>query len=188
MTTLWIDFVNSDWRDHVGRGRHEDRLEKPEWTRAFLARWELGRLNLDSRETQTALRDLRSLLQRFVSTLVEGRRIGVEDLDALNGYLAAREVRSRLEKEEGSFRVRLVPTAQGLDAVLFAIAVSFAELLVQGDASRLRICDNPHCGWVFYDTTRSRTRRWCDDGCGNLMKVRRFRKRKRSTGAATGRK
>ena len=81
-----------------------------------------------------------------------------------------------------SARARLVPKKPGLHAVLFEIASSFAAFLVEGDPDRLKLCDNPDCQWVFYDTTRRRTRRWCEDACGNLMKVRRFRAKKRKGG------
>ncbi|UOK61501.1 CGNR zinc finger domain-containing protein [Paenibacillus sp. OVF10] len=34
---------------------------------------------------------------------------------------------------------------------------------------------------MFYDDTRSRTQKYCDDKmCGNLMKVRRFRAKRKS--------
>ena len=64
----------------------------------------------------------------------------------------------------------------GLDALLLAIVESFAAFLAEGDPSRLRVCENADCRWVFYDSTRSRTRRWCAGSCGNLIKVREFRR------------
>ncbi|MGA2590961.1 MAG: CGNR zinc finger domain-containing protein [Bryobacteraceae bacterium] len=36
------------------------------------------------------------------------------------------------------------------------------------------------CGWMFLDTTRNRSRQWCDmRDCGNRAKVRRFREKRR---------
>ena len=59
------------------------------------------------------------------------------------------------------------------------IAGSFAQATQQGELSRFRICTNPDCLWVYYDDTRNRSKRYCDDKmCGNLMKVRRFRAKK----------
>ncbi|MNW66741.1 CGNR zinc finger [compost metagenome] len=61
------------------------------------------------------------------------------------------------------------------------IASSFAAALVEKETSRFRICENPDCLWVYYDDTRNRSKRYCDDKlCGNLMKVRRFRARKKA--------
>ena len=175
----WTDFVNSDERDYRGRDPRQDRLDDPQWLRRFLDRWELGRINVRSPRTRSALRELRELLQRLIRALAEGRPLGDRSLDELNRYLEARPVLTRLKRQAGALRIQLVSTARGPEAVLFGIATSFAEFLVEGDPSRLKLCENPDCAWVFYDTTRSRTRRWCADNCGNLMKVRKFRQRKK---------
>lgn len=88
------------------------------------------------------------------------------------------------------YRLRLGPARTGLEAVLSDIAASFAEVLVEGDPSRIKICEDPDCKWVFYDHSRNRTRRWCEgaSACGNLLKVRRFRERKKkaATEASSG--
>lgn len=179
MANLWADFVNSDERDYRGRGPRVDRLDDPAWLDGFLRKWCLRVPGARRPEVREALRRLRGVLQRIILPLAEGHAPADQDLAALNRYLAARPVRPRLERHEGAWRVRLESAARGLDAALFSIAVSFAELLEKGDPARLKCCGNPDCRWVFYDTTRSRTRRWCADNCGNLMKVREFRKRKR---------
>ncbi|MCL6580471.1 MAG: CGNR zinc finger domain-containing protein [Firmicutes bacterium] len=47
-----------------------------------------------------------------------------------------------------------------------------------------KVCANADCGWLFYDDSRNRSRRWCDGRyCGNLIKVRRFRAKVRSSAA-----
>ncbi len=180
MAYLWADFVNSDERDYRGRDPSRDRLDDPRWLDGFLKKWCLRAPGARHPEARQALRRLRDLLQRMIIPLSEGRPPSDQDLAALNRYLAARPVRPHVERHEGAYRVRLESAATGLDAALFAIAVSFAELLEKGDPSRLKLCGNPDCRWVFYDTTRSRTRRWCAHNCGNLMKVREFRKRRGS--------
>ncbi|TMC65135.1 MAG: CGNR zinc finger domain-containing protein [Chloroflexota bacterium] len=38
-------------------------------------------------------------------------------------------------------------------------------------------CENPDCRWVYYDESANQNRRWCEDSCANLMRVRRFRAR-----------
>ncbi len=178
MDLLWIDFINSDWHDPLGKAPGRDELDDPAWLRRLLDRWSLRKVDVRSRDTQAALRDLRSLLQAFVRTLVRDGSLRPAELAALNRYLAARPVTSRLEIEDDAFRLRLTPTAKGLDGVLFSVAESFAVFLAEGDPTRLKLCENHDCRWVFYDTTRSRTRRWCADSCGNLIKVREFRRRK----------
>jgi predicted RNA-binding Zn ribbon-like protein len=52
------------------------------------------------------------------------------------------------------------------------IALELAEI----DTSRLRRCDRPACNLVFYDTTRSGTRRWhAESPCGSRERQRRYR-------------
>ena len=70
MNLLWIDFVNSDWHDPLGKTPDRDELEDHAWLRALLDRWRLPKVDPRSRDTQAALRDLRTLLQTFVRTLV----------------------------------------------------------------------------------------------------------------------
>ena len=74
----------------------------------------------------------------------------------------------------------MVPHASGVTRALGEVAASFAELLATGDPTRIKVCANRDCGWVMYDESRNRTRRWCEStGCGNLIKVRRYRERHR---------
>jgi predicted RNA-binding Zn ribbon-like protein len=56
------------------------------------------------------------------------------------------------------------------------LALSIEALLVSGEMSKIRACDNPDCRWLFLDTSKNHTRRWCDMKiCGNRMKARRFK-------------
>jgi predicted RNA-binding Zn ribbon-like protein len=180
MDQLWIDFVNSQAHDALGHGRDEDRLERPGWLEAFLERWSLASIDAGRPAVRQAFRELRDVIRACTARIAAGKPARAADIAALNGYLRAQPVVAQLQKDRGVFRMELVPVASGLDGVLSAIARSFAEFLCQGDAGRLKLCENPDCQWVFYDATRSRTRRWCADSCGNLMKVRRFRARRRS--------
>lgn len=74
-----------------------------------------------------------------------------------------------------------VPARRDWDWVLSEIAADFGDLLAFGERSRMKLCANPECRWVFYDETRNRSRRWCISAeCGNVSKVRAFRARKRA--------
>jgi len=53
-----------------------------------------------------------------------------------------------------------------------------ADLLADRDALRIKICDGCDCDWLFIDKTKAGRRRWCDTKtCGNLARVREFRKK-----------
>ncbi len=181
MDEPWIELLNSDWHDYLGRGEAKDRLDDPQWVRTFLAGWDLPDRIVSAKATRVALGELRSVLRRFVDRAVAEESLTEEDLEALNTVLAAQPVVRRLERSGSAYRMRLDPVRSSLGAVLAEIAKSFADMLIEGDLARIKLCENPDCRWVFYDRSRSRTRRWCEgaSGCGNLLKVRRFRERQK---------
>ncbi len=86
-----------------------------------------------------------------------------------------------LEPGEEGHGLVLVAVSSGIEQVAGAVAASFAAMLALGEWSRIKVCTNPDCGWVMYDESRNRSRRWCDKTeCGNLIKVRRHRRKRRA--------
>lgn len=192
MDMLWLDFLNTDYHDWRGTGKDEDRLERADMVKRLLDTWQLSAPIPPSTLELTELRELRRWLRQLTERLVGGGTLTSEDLAKLNSYMETFRVAYRLEAEppeksghEARLHYRLKEKPQGQDwtEVQGAVAASFSRMLAHHEPGRIRICDNPDCLWVFYDDTRSRTKRFCDDTmCGNLMKVRRFRaKRKPET-------
>ncbi|MFC4948148.1 CGNR zinc finger domain-containing protein [Pseudonocardia sp. GCM10023141] len=59
-----------------------------------------------------------------------------------------------------------------------ALATAYLAIRAGDGWSRLKVCASPDCRWAFLDTSRNRSRRWCDmAGCGNRAKNRTFRER-----------
>jgi predicted RNA-binding Zn ribbon-like protein len=59
--------------------------------------------------------------------------------------------------------------------------LSALSVLTGSDLSRIKRCPGDHCGWLFYDATKNRRRRWCEmEVCGNRAKQKRRRRRDRS--------
>ena len=174
---LWIDFINSDARDHLGRGNHEERLQQATWVREFLRKHQLKSITIRSSADLAILQKFRARLRRWAESLISGQSLTKSDVAALNRHLIGHQIRTVLAQDDDSFRLDLVPTTGGVDYLLTTVAISFARFLVDGDPRRLKTCDNADCLWLFYDSTRSRTRRWCAVGCGDLIKVREFRQR-----------
>jgi predicted RNA-binding Zn ribbon-like protein len=66
---------------------------------------------------------------------------------------------------------------------LAALAIAWSEIAVTGEAARLKRCSEHTCAWVFWDTSKNRSRRWCSMRvCGNRAKARRYAARQ-SAGA-----
>jgi predicted RNA-binding Zn ribbon-like protein len=63
-------------------------------------------------------------------------------------------------------------------APLWLLAQEAADLLLSNRVAQLRSCASDTCRWLFLDTSKNHTRRWCDmKVCGNRMKARRFHAR-----------
>jgi predicted RNA-binding Zn ribbon-like protein len=63
---------------------------------------------------------------------------------------------------------------------LWMLAQSLSELMTSTALERLRACGSETCRWLFLDTSKNHTRRWCDMKiCGNRMKAQRFHARLR---------
>lgn len=103
------------------------------------------------------------------------------DVEALNGALGEAMARARIELRgaEGCCGWCWDEDEKALDRPLWPVLRSAAELLTTQDVSRVRVCDAETCQWLFLDTSRNRSRRWCDMRvCGNRAKARRhYRKR-----------
>ena len=182
MDPLWAELINSDWHDYRGGGRQEDRIENTTWLRQFLARCGARSRPLPGPAGRDALRNLRAALGCSASALMAGKVPGRRDLEAINQCLAGDPFTRRVAAGGAGFTVKLVSRAEGITRALGEVAGSFAQLLATGDPARIKICANTDCAWVMYDESRNRTRRWCEStGCGNLIKVRRYRQRHRRT-------
>jgi predicted RNA-binding Zn ribbon-like protein len=123
--------------------------------------------------------------QRLHTSLRElfGALIGKEALlrdrvEPINEVLRVTEGHDELLQQNGKWGLAFVAREGGLDWLLAAIARSAAEIIAEGGSARIRVCSNPSCGLYFYDTSRTRRRRWCSmTRCGNRHKVAAFSRR-----------
>jgi predicted RNA-binding Zn ribbon-like protein len=125
--------------------------------------------------------NLRESVYRLFKSVVEGWQPEAEDLEKINREFSIARRHQRLSFAKNRFVFEWVNRAGALDAMLWQISESAADLLVKGDLTRVRRCGNDTCNWLFLDTSRNRSRQWCVmDDCGNVAKVRRFRAKRRA--------
>ncbi len=120
---------------------------------------------------------LREAIYRVFLAIARGRKPAAADLECVNAELAQALGRLRVVPERDRFVWEWAGDPAALDRPLGPIARSAAELLT-GPAgfSHVHQCEGETCGWLFVDSTKNHSRRWCDMGdCGNRAKVRRFR-------------
>lgn len=75
---------------------------------------------------------------------------------------------------EGKRRWQLSPSSCVEDA-LSVIAADAINIVAGERDGKLALCASPTCQAAFFDTSQSRTRKWCDmNTCGNRQKKARF--------------
>lgn len=118
--------------------------------------------------------ELREALYRLFAAMAHERPPPAADLAVLNRWNARLALGSKLEWE-------WTDGAEAPDAFLGRVVRSAVELATTAARrERIKICDADDCVWLFLDTSKNGSRRWCDmEQCGNRMKARRFYKRHR---------
>lgn len=129
--------------------------------------------------------DLREAIYRLFSAIAHGNSGTTEDIEAVNRAWqhAARQMRLR----RGTNRFDWAWSSQlELDRPVWPVALSAGDLLTSDQLDRVGECaDDRGCGWLFFDSSRNRSRRWCGmDSCGNRAKAKRHYDRKRGAAAS----
>jgi predicted RNA-binding Zn ribbon-like protein len=188
-----LDFANTvDW--HAGPNP-EDKLlgyaDLVEWSRqaGLVDDDEAAALVAEAvarpAEAAAALaraREVRELVYDVFAAVASGETPDGAGLARLNGELAAALGQARLVAGDGGFVWGWAPRGTALDAMLRPILRDAAELLTSPELDRVGQCAGDPCGWLFLDTSRNRSRRWCDmRDCGNRAKAQRHYRRQRAS-------
>lgn len=76
---------------------------------------------------------------------------------------------------------RLEPSSGGVEGAIGRIMAVIVAAMHEGTWPRLKACFNDGCQWAFYDISKNRSGRWCATSiCGNRLKARAYRARRRS--------
>ena len=123
---------------------------------------------------------LRAALREVVDGAVAGRPPAADAMAIVNGALESAPPLELVATSDGVV-LRHRHGADPLVEALASVAEPVAQALADGRPDRLRICSNDSCRWVFYDTSPTGRRRWCDmSTCGNRAKAARHRARRRA--------
>lgn len=169
-----LDLVNTvSWR--CDPARTFDRLTAP----GFLSLW-LARTGLapdsepldDEMAVAGPLSELRETVYRLLTApeRTDVARFG-ERLSAARGQAVA----------EPTLPLRWTVPINRPDDVVPALTLAADDLLRSPDASLVRQCSGPGCGWLFLDRTRNHSRQWCSSqDCGNRERARRHYRKSRN--------
>ena len=180
---LCLDFTNTlhdrgteTQRDHFG-------------TYADLVWWSEGANILSAEEVQALLKEakghpeeaaqvlrdaivLREAIYRIFAALIREDSPEVADVQMLNTAYAEAMGRACIVQKGEAFTWDWRGKETALDRMVWEIVRSAVELLVSQDLPLIRECAGDDCCWLFLDTSKNHSRRWCDmKGCGNRAKV-----------------
>ncbi len=138
----------------------------------------------DSMAATRALRaavQLREAMYGVFWAVVNRQPLPEQSLITLNQYVQLAGQRSKLVPAKGHFEWQFEEVPLDLEAPLWPIARSAADLLASDELQFVRPCASKTCLWLFLDTSKNHRRRWCDmTKCGNREKFRSYYRRLRS--------
>lgn len=187
---LCLDFANTaNW--HASEHPEEELNSYPDlvaWGQrvGLVSQVEAGRLLETAArrpsEAEAVLRraiDLREAIYHIFSALASGADSEAQDLDVLNSDLGEALSHLNLSPNSSGLNWKWTDLDDRLDSILWPVALSAAGLLTSADLNRVGECaDDRGCGYLFFDTSRNHSRRWCEmKDCGNRAKARRHYQR-----------
>ena len=142
----------------------------------------MKRSQTDAEEAQRVLRraiQMREAMHAIFRAIMKKEAAPDTALELLNGYVQEAARHARLVAKSRRFEWGFDEPAS-LDALLWPIARSAADLLASDQLKFVRACGSKTCQWFFLDTSKNHRRRWCDmEVCGNRAKARRFYARRK---------
>lgn len=124
-------------------------------------------------------------LREVIRALLAANEQGKTDRKAATalGALASQHRIPLRASADGELEVDLSPADSADDLLAQMLGIVF-EAQATDTWPRLKLCENDECAWAFYDSSRNRSGSWCRMGaCGNRLKNRAYRERKRKDGA-----
>lgn len=136
-------------------------------------------------EAGEALREaigMREAMFRLFLAIAQGVTPDEADLAILNAALAEALARACVLSKGESFTWDWAQKNESLDWILWPVVRSTADLLTSRERDAVRVCESEVCDWLFLDTSKNQSRRWCNMGtCGNKAKAHRHYIRKKET-------
>jgi predicted RNA-binding Zn ribbon-like protein len=126
--------------------------------------------------------ELREAIYRIFSAVANLRFVNTDDLRILDLSVQKYYPLLHISSSENVFELSWPQDSESLDQILWSVTQSAVQLLTSEGLDRVGQCeDDRGCGWLFYDTSRNKSRRWCSmETCGNRAKVHRHYEKQRA--------
>jgi predicted RNA-binding Zn ribbon-like protein len=184
---LCLDFVNTvnshDELEHDYIASYADlvdwaaKMELFSPTQAKTLKQKASQESNKAEKILNTTKDARETIFRVFSAIAKGTNPKEADLNLIAGLYQEAIGNGQLVKTDGLFIFKWEPH-KSLDGVLWQIVASAQSLLSAKEVARVKEC--PNCGWLFLDTSKNQSRRWCSmNTCGVHDKMRRYHKKLR---------
>jgi predicted RNA-binding Zn ribbon-like protein len=150
----------------------QDQLRGPEQTRSWLVAegFEVGELNRDDWAAIIAFREG----VRAAAAANNGYGVNADAVAALRGAIDRLGFTVRATADASLEVASTTPAGRALAPLVGALMAAQAD----GSWARVKACARDSCRWLFYDTTRNRSRTWCTSStCGSREKAKRAYRR-----------
>lgn len=123
----------------------------------------------------TAVREVREALAEILYATVGGDNPSASSVRKLEAHLNEAGAQQQLHWKGAKLEWEL-PQSPSLAGPLWLLTLIAGQFITSDQMQLLRECGNDECRWLFVDTSKNHSRRWCDMKiCGNRMKARRFK-------------
>jgi predicted RNA-binding Zn ribbon-like protein len=121
---------------------------------------------------------IRELIYRLFSRAAKGSEADKKDMELFVSSYGEAIAKGQLIKKDNHYTATWKPD-EAFDSLLWPIVHSAGDLLFSEELGRVKEC--PNCGWLFLDTSKNQTRRWCSmNTCGARDKMRRYHRKKKA--------
>jgi predicted RNA-binding Zn ribbon-like protein len=142
----------------------------------------LLRNSLDNKSTRVlaAVRDLREASAEVFYAALDRKSPSASAVERLQACFTTARQQQEL-RWNGEKLSWTLPATASPDLPLWLLGLSTSALMTSDQMHLIRECGNAECRWLFVDTSKNHTRRWCNMKiCGNRMKARRFKAQHRA--------
>ncbi|TWF33871.1 putative RNA-binding Zn ribbon-like protein [Chitinophaga polysaccharea] len=121
----------------------------------------------------------RENLHDFFYAIISGKAPAAHLIESFNALLSFSMRHLSIKIKNGALETNIESKMVSLREPLWYIGKSAYEVLQTNDWARFKSC--PSCGWLFIDTSKSATRKWCNmKVCGGQDKARKYYHREKS--------
>jgi predicted RNA-binding Zn ribbon-like protein len=123
-------------------------------------------------------RALREIIFHLLFSHLQAAPPDETSVERFNQLLAVAPTRVGISPDGAKYTWQFSGEIDSPDAIVWRVVWATADLLTSDQLAQVKMCEGDECGWLFLDTSRNRSRRWCSmSDCGNRAKANRYYKR-----------